>query len=275
MKKLQKTVLVTAVMSLTMAGTAFAGTWKTGAAGENQSRWWYDNGDGSYTSNGWQWIDGNGDGIAECYYFDGNGWMLANTTTPDGYTVNENGAWVENGVIKVQNVITESKSSTDVSVAGNYNYYMSELYVKNEQTDEYELYRSTKKFENIVDYHIYENEVWNERGTLGLAADLANIDLKVEIAGNNDIALIDEDGFCVWHFAERNGVWAPIYYEWNGKINTGDFSDSDTLEFTNDTLAIISKTHIREDIASDLPAENIVSTLGGKYLMYREVYKKK
>lgn len=275
MKKLQKTVLVTTVMSLTMAGTAFAGTWKTGATGENQSRWWYDNGDGAYTSNGWQWIDGNGDGIAECYYFDGNGWMLANTTTPDGYTVNENGAWVENGVIKVQNVITESKSSTDVSVAGNYNYYMSELYVKNEQTDEYELYRSTKKFENIVDYHIYENEVWNERGTLGLAADLVNIDLKVEIAGNNDIALIDEDGFCVWHFAERNGVWAPIYYEWNGKINTGDFSDSDTLEFTNDTLAIISKTHIREDIASDLPAENIVSTLGGKYLMYREVYKKK
>ena len=39
-------------------------------------------------TNSWQWIDGNGDGVSESYYFDGNGYMLFNTTTPDGYTVN-------------------------------------------------------------------------------------------------------------------------------------------------------------------------------------------
>lgn len=40
---------------------------------------------------GWQWVDGY------CYYLGTDGKMYANTTTPDGYTVNANGAWTENG----------------------------------------------------------------------------------------------------------------------------------------------------------------------------------
>ena len=39
----------------------------------------------------WQWLDGNEDGIAECYAFDREGWMYADTATPDGYTVNTDG----------------------------------------------------------------------------------------------------------------------------------------------------------------------------------------
>lgn len=50
----------------------------------------------------WQWQDVNGDGISECYYYDDNGTMLTNTTTPDGYTVDSNGAWVVNGVVQTQ-----------------------------------------------------------------------------------------------------------------------------------------------------------------------------
>ena len=50
----------------------------------------------------WQWQDVNGDGISECYYYDDNGAMLTNTTTPDGYTVDSNGAWVVNGVVQTQ-----------------------------------------------------------------------------------------------------------------------------------------------------------------------------
>ena len=59
---------------------------------------------GSMTSMaaGWQWLDGNGDGVAECYYFDGNGYMLSSTITPDGYQVNANGAWVSNGTVQTQ-----------------------------------------------------------------------------------------------------------------------------------------------------------------------------
>lgn len=95
-----KTMLLTAAaFTVLMSSAAFAGTWKAGADA-NQGKWWYDNGDGTYAANGWQWIDDNGDGVAECYYFDADGWMYADTTTPDGYQVNASGAWMENGEVK-------------------------------------------------------------------------------------------------------------------------------------------------------------------------------
>lgn len=99
--RIRKVIFTAAIISMVMSGTAFAGTWKTGAE-PDQNRWWYDFDNGSYASNGWYWIDGDNNGIAECYYFDAAGWLLANTTTPDGYTVNESGAWVQNGVIQTK-----------------------------------------------------------------------------------------------------------------------------------------------------------------------------
>ena len=62
-------MVLTAVFTLALSITAFAGEWKQDAKG-----WWWDNGDGTYPKNAWQWCDGNGDGISECYYFDGNGY---------------------------------------------------------------------------------------------------------------------------------------------------------------------------------------------------------
>lgn len=91
-------LLIIMVMSMIMSMSAFAGVWRTGTA-PNENRWWYDNEDGTWASNGWQWIDGNGDGTAECYYFDSEGWMAADTMTPDGYQVNGDGAWIENGLV--------------------------------------------------------------------------------------------------------------------------------------------------------------------------------
>lgn len=68
------------------------------------AEWWYQNENGSYPMNQWQWIDGNRDGIAECYYFDSDGYLLVNTMTPDGYRVGQNGAWVVNHVIQTQQI---------------------------------------------------------------------------------------------------------------------------------------------------------------------------
>ena len=48
---IKKIVCITALASLAMTGTAFAGTWK-GGEGENQNKWWYDNGNGSYPGSG-------------------------------------------------------------------------------------------------------------------------------------------------------------------------------------------------------------------------------
>ena len=98
---MKKTVIFTAVtavcLAISMNIAAFAGTWASDAAG-----WWWRNDDGSYPVNTWQWIDGNADGTAECYYFDSRGYLVVNGTTPDGYTVDGNGAWVENGQVRTK-----------------------------------------------------------------------------------------------------------------------------------------------------------------------------
>ena len=98
----------------------FSGTAKADwIKGEGKNAWWYDFGNGDYFKSSWQWIDGNQDGIAECYCFDENGWMYENTTTPDGYTVNENGAWTINNVVQTKTSDLIPKNNTNNMNNGN------------------------------------------------------------------------------------------------------------------------------------------------------------
>ena len=87
---------VTAAPVSGLAMTSYGGVWQQGT-GENAGKWWYDEENGTYAANGWRWIDGNNDGIAENYCFDQNGWLYVSTTTPDQKTVNESGARVGSG----------------------------------------------------------------------------------------------------------------------------------------------------------------------------------
>lgn len=72
--------------------------------------WWYSRSDRSYPKSQWElinnkWYYFNSEGYmmtgwiktnSKWYYCDkGNGAMLANTTTPDGYRVDSNGAWIQ------------------------------------------------------------------------------------------------------------------------------------------------------------------------------------
>ena len=113
MRKRMMAGILAVVMVLATSITAFAGTWKQDAKG-----WQWDYGNGTKAANKWEWCDGNGDGIAECYYFDNNGYCLINTTTPDGYPVNGNGAWTEDGVVQTKEVNVQPASK---AVAGNSN----------------------------------------------------------------------------------------------------------------------------------------------------------
>ena len=81
MKKKFMTLALTAAMAASMGMTAFAGQWV-----QNTTGWWWQEDNGSYPVSQWKWLDGNNDGIYECYAFDSNGYMYADTTTPDGYT---------------------------------------------------------------------------------------------------------------------------------------------------------------------------------------------
>lgn len=108
-RKILTTVAAVSVAAMMTVGV-FAVGWQ-----HNMTGWWYGTNETNTTwhANCWQWIDGNNDGIAECYYFDQNGYMLASTTTPDGFTVNADGAWTVNGVVQTkivgaQNTVTAS-----------------------------------------------------------------------------------------------------------------------------------------------------------------------
>ncbi|PNV63302.1 hypothetical protein C0033_04270 [Clostridium sp. chh4-2] len=86
-------MLAAALLSAVCSFTAFAGEWKQDDAG-----WKYDNGDLMFIRDGWSWIDG------KCYYFTPEGYCLTDTVTPDGYTVDADGAWTVDGRIQTQNV---------------------------------------------------------------------------------------------------------------------------------------------------------------------------
>ena len=86
------TVLLSAVL---LSTPALAGEWRANSTG-----FWYINDDGSYPTYAWQWIDGDGDGVYQCFAFDENGYLMLNQTTPDGYLVGEAGAWFD-GVMPV------------------------------------------------------------------------------------------------------------------------------------------------------------------------------
>ena len=95
MKKRYKVLGAAFVMTATITIPVFAGTWVQDLARPaNQggiSNWWYRNDDGSYPSNTWTWLDGNRDGVSECYRFDANGWLYVSTKI-DGFDVNDSGA---------------------------------------------------------------------------------------------------------------------------------------------------------------------------------------
>lgn len=118
MKKYVKAAAVLALaatMTAGMAMTAMAGQWKQDAKG-----WWWQNDDGSYPVSQWQWLDGNGDGVAESYCFDASGYMYANTTTPDGYQVNTDGQWIANGAVQTKAVQASTPAPANNGQNGTY-----------------------------------------------------------------------------------------------------------------------------------------------------------
>lgn len=85
------TAMAAGILTMALSIPTFAAEWQQDTIG-----WWYQNDDGSYLENGWSWIDG------KCYYFNEAGYCLLDTQTPDGYTVDASGAWIEDGVVQVQ-----------------------------------------------------------------------------------------------------------------------------------------------------------------------------
>lgn len=122
MTKRTTTAIMAAIMTLTMGITSFAGQWNNDANG-----WWWADDNGSYPVNEWRWLDGNQDGVSECYYFGADGYMLADTVTPDGYQVNTDGAWTTDGTPQLRYSENTDNSQSDSSEENGYSYTSESL----------------------------------------------------------------------------------------------------------------------------------------------------
>lgn len=114
-KSIFKTMLLAGSLSVLFSFASFAGEWKQDTTG-----WWWQNDDGSYPTSQWQWIDGNKDGVSECYYFDSNGYMMVNAEV-EGSTVNSDGAWTVDGVVQTQGTTQQTaNNNTDIKLETNF-----------------------------------------------------------------------------------------------------------------------------------------------------------
>ena len=164
---IMKVFMITSLFIALSTNLVFASGWTKGIS---KNAWWYDFGNGDYFKSSWQWIDGNQDGIAECYCFDENGWMYENTTTPDGYTVNENGAWTVNNIVQTKTSDLIPKNNTNNINNGNNNTSNNFTETKsnenfNENQDEYraDLLRRVNKYRDRQGLNtLEENDYLNE-----------------------------------------------------------------------------------------------------------------
>lgn len=82
-----KKIISTLIMVILFSTVSYAGQWQ-----KNEYGYKYQNDDGTYKT-GW-----HKDVDDKWYYLDDNsGYMLSNTTTPDGYSVSVDGSWVKGG----------------------------------------------------------------------------------------------------------------------------------------------------------------------------------
>lgn len=165
MKKKLFAIGLTAAMTAAMGMTSFAAQWM-----QNDTGWWWLYDDGTNPVNEWLWLDGNQDGVYECYYFGSDGYMYANRTTPDGYQVNSDGAWVENGGVQLKFAADMEQDDEDDS--SSYSNFDIENLVGTYEAEDgsyYELYEGANDciaafyYDDDGDLTVYNFEKVNDR----------------------------------------------------------------------------------------------------------------
>ena len=119
-KRCWKMVIAVLFATAAVSMSALAGQWK-----QDDTGWWYQNEDGTYVKSEWSWIDG------KCYYFNEDGYCLQSAQTPDGYSVDAQGAWIEGGVVQTQEQSQDSSAikqidNVVVTVPGGFVFHSSD-----------------------------------------------------------------------------------------------------------------------------------------------------
>lgn len=211
-----KIVNLAAILALIQSISVYAGQWNAGT-GENAGHWQYQNDDGSYLANCWQWIDGNNDGIAESYYFDQNGWTLSNVVTPDGFMVNADGAWTvfNQPVTKVMNI--------DGSIGGYAESSNGSGATFTESNDDYE--------ESVSDLDVGDDSRWNREMAEEFVELLNEYRAK---KGNDPVELTDD----AQYYAEIRAMQLEDNY--SHKVDDNEYIDKNWYSLEYVTKGVFS-----------------------------------
>lgn len=173
---------------------------------------------------------------------------------------------------------TEASVSTQ-NLNGVYNYYTTTVYVKNEQTQEYELYQETPKHENpfVTDSEEYLRVLFDERGPIGQAADF---DPSMEVKNADDTSMEVYPGgvnsSTLWHYVKSENEWKMDWFQFEYAEEKHYLSDGnssggvDTIVFGEDNSLTIISEYVGPDYDPDQPAY----PLRGKNILLKTVYKK-
>ena len=107
----KRLLFATLLMVFLLSMTAFAGTWV-----REGTNWKFKKDNGNWAVS--EWIKDNG----KDYYLGADGIMLHDTTTPDGYKVGSDGAWIEFASTAATNtaVTTRSAATNNTKESGSY-----------------------------------------------------------------------------------------------------------------------------------------------------------
>lgn len=113
MNKYLYSILLGSQVALIASNTAFASGWM-----KDDHGWWYSKNDTNteWYSNGWYWIDDDYDGIAECFWFNEEGYIVENFVSSDGYTCNSDGEWHIDGVVQQKKIENQNPKLTNSGI---------------------------------------------------------------------------------------------------------------------------------------------------------------
>lgn len=196
MKKISSVLALSFALSSFFAISAFAGSWQ-----QTEGRWWYGYDDGSYPVSQWVWIDGDDNGEYECYYFDGQGYLITNTHSPDGYYVDANGAWVDSGTVQKKDMeetfyARANRQFRQNWIFGTYechNEYLGAIMTIEYASDSGQIYVIIEGGMNYSPYHLgsFDGVVVNQTGNNYYAVGTGGDYIRFTYNGSNSINITD------------------------------------------------------------------------------------
>ena len=209
---------MTVVFCLLMSVIAYAGQWK-----QDDGGWWYQNEDGSYPAAEWKWIDSDGDGVAECYYFYSDGYMAYNNDI-ENRNLNDDGQWVINDKVQ-QRIVSKKAAGQNNTVPATYGRDFS--YVKYLQRDSL-IRRDTSWTTDSMAFNVYVRASRNSLIDLGDCYEIKDVSVYLPY----EYATKKEAETVLMELSRENSEFQGGYVERqaNGKYHV--FAAEDDYEYS-------------------------------------------